>query len=135
LGLAHELRLGNLDSSRDWGFAGDYVRAMWQMLQQDQPTDYVIATGEAHTVRELCEVAFARVGLDYNDHVVVDESLFRPAEVDQLLGDASRAEADLGWKPEVTFADLVNMMVDADVERHRQRAMPIDVEAPSAVAG
>jgi GDPmannose 4,6-dehydratase len=134
LGLAHELRLGNLDSSRDWGFAGDYVRAMWQMLQQDQPTDYVIATGEAHTVRELCEVAFARVGLDYNDHVVVDESLFRPAEVDQLLGDASRAEADLGWKPEVTFADLVNMMVDADVERHRQRAMPIDVEAPSAVA-
>ncbi|CAN5561833.1 GDP-mannose 4,6-dehydratase [soil metagenome] len=135
LGLAHELRLGNLDSSRGWGFAGDYVRAMWQMLQQDQPTDYVIATGEAHTVRELCEVAFARVGLDYNDHVVVDESLFRPAEVDQLLGDASRAEADLGWKPEVTFADLVNMMVDADVERHRQRAMPIDVEAPSAVAG
>lgn len=119
LGLATELRLGNLDAARDWGFAGDYVRAMWLMLQQAEPRDFVIASGEAHTVRELCELAFERVGLDYRDHVVVDEDLFRPAEVDQLLGDASLARTELGWAPKVGFAELVQMMVDGDLARHR----------------
>jgi GDPmannose 4,6-dehydratase len=119
LGLTDTLNLGNLEAQRDWGFAGDYVRAMWLMLQQDEPRDYVIGTGEAHSVRELCEVAFAHVDLDYRDHVKVDEDLFRPAEVDRLLGDASRAREQLGWTPEVRFDELVRMMVDADMERHR----------------
>ncbi|HUG49119.1 MAG TPA: GDP-mannose 4,6-dehydratase [Candidatus Limnocylindria bacterium] len=119
LGLIDRLRLGNLDAHRDWGFAGDYVRAMWLMLQADEPRDYVVATGEAHSVRELCEIAFSHVGLDYRDHVQVDEDLFRPAEVDHLLGDPTRARTELGWEREVDFPMLVQMMVDADVERHR----------------
>jgi GDPmannose 4,6-dehydratase len=116
-GLDTELRLGNLDAKRDWGFAGDYVRAMWQMLQRDEPEDYVVATGETHSVRELCEVAFSRVGLDWSDHVVVDERYLRPAEVDLLVGDASKARRDLGWVPKVQFKELVELMVDADMER------------------
>jgi GDPmannose 4,6-dehydratase len=117
LGLATELRMGNLEARRDWGFAGDYVRAMWLMLQLDEPSDFVVATGEDHTVRELCEIAFTRVGLNYRDHVVVDEAFYRPAEVDHLTGDASRARRILGWEPEVGFQNLVEMMVDADMER------------------
>ena len=120
LGLSRDLRLGNLDAERDWGFAGDYVEAMWLMLQQAEPVDYVVASGEAHTVRELCELAFARVGLDYQDHVVTDPALFRPAEVDHLRGDASRARDQLGWRPRVDFRGLVEMMVDADLARLRQ---------------
>jgi GDPmannose 4,6-dehydratase len=116
LGQADELRLGNLDAKRDWGFAGDYVRAMWLMLQQDSPDDYVVSTGETHSVREFCEVAFGHVGLDYNDFVVVDEAFFRPAEVDLLVGDATHAHEALGWRPEVGFEDLVTMMVDADLD-------------------
>lgn len=125
LGLQNEVRLGNLDSQRDWGYAGDYVRAMWLMLQQDEPDDYVIATGETHSVRELCEVAFRRVGLNWEDYVVVDEQFYRPAEVDLLIGDASKAGTKLGWEPTVDFEALVCMMVDADLEavkkemRHR----------------
>jgi GDPmannose 4,6-dehydratase len=115
LGLATELRLGNLDAKRDWGFAGDYVEAMWLMLQQPTPEDYVVATGETHSVRELCEIAFARVGLDWTRHVVVDKSHVRPAEVDQLIGDATRARRVLGWAPKVSFRNLVEMMVDADL--------------------
>src|SRR5665213_716538 len=118
-GLQSEVRLGNLESKRDWGFAGDYVRAMWAMLQQDQPSDFVVSTGETHTVRELCEVAFARAGLNYEDHVIIDDRFFRPAEVDLLVGDAKRATAMLGWKPEIAFAELIEMMVDADVEALR----------------
>jgi GDPmannose 4,6-dehydratase len=117
LGLADTLKLGTLDSKRDWGFAGDYVRAMWLMLQQPEPNDYVIATGETHSVRDFCELAFGGLGLKYLDHVVVDEAFVRPAEVDLLIGDASHARATLGWQPEVGFADLVRMMVDADMER------------------
>jgi len=113
-GQATELRLGNLDAQRDWGFAGDYVEAMWMMLQRDTADDYVVATGETHSVREFCEVAFARVGLDWEDHVVVDEQFFRPAEVDLLVGDATKARSTLGWKPQTTFEQLVHMMVDAD---------------------
>ncbi len=116
LGQADELRLGNLDAKRDWGFAGDYVRAMWLMLQQDSPDDYVVSTGETHSVREFCEVAFGHVGLDYNDFVVVDDAFFRPAEVDLLVGDATHAHEALGWRPEVGFEDLVTMMVDADLD-------------------
>lgn len=116
LGKAKELRLGNLDAKRDWGFAGDYVRAMWMMLQQPTPDDYVIATGETHSVRELCEVAFSHVGLDYRDFVVIDQKFYRPAEVDLLIGDPAKAKRELGWKPEVDFHSLVKMMVDADVE-------------------
>lgn len=119
LGLARQLRLGNLEARRDWGFAGDYVEAMWLMLQQPEPKDYVIATGETHTVREFVELAFAHVGLDWRDHVVVDPALFRPAEVDLLVGDASRARRELGWRPRVDFPTLVAMMVDADLERLR----------------
>jgi GDPmannose 4,6-dehydratase len=115
LGLDTELKLGNLDAQRDWGFAGDYVEAMWRMLQQDEPGDYVVATGETHSVREFCELAFGHVGLDYRDHVRQDERYMRPAEVDLLVGDASLARKVLGWTPKVTFADLVRMMVDADV--------------------
>jgi GDPmannose 4,6-dehydratase len=116
-GLATELRLGNLDAMRDWGFAGDYVKAMWLMLQQEEPTDFVIATGETHTVRELCEIAFRRADLDWRDHVVVDPLLVRPAEVDALVGDASRARQILGWQPSMTFPVLVGMMIDADMDR------------------
>jgi GDPmannose 4,6-dehydratase len=119
LGLASELRMGNLEAQRDWGYAGDYVRAMWAMLQQDEPSDFVVATGVAHSVRELCEVAFERVGLDYERHVVDDPGFYRPAEVDHLLGDAARARAVLGWAPDVDFRRLVEMMVDADVARLR----------------
>ena len=114
-GQATELRLGNLDAKRDWGYAGDYVDAMWRMLQLDAPEDFVICTGETRSVREFCEKAFARVGLDADDHVVVDERFYRPAEVDLLVGDRSRAEAVLGWRPTVDFAGLVEMMVDADM--------------------
>jgi GDPmannose 4,6-dehydratase len=122
LGLAKELRMGNLDVNRDWGFAGDFVRAMWLMLQQDEPADYVIATGEAHTVRELCEVSFGRLDLDYRDFVVTDPQFIRPAEVDRLLGDPSKAKRELGWEPKVSFEELVAMMVDADMERLSSKA-------------
>jgi len=117
LGLQNELRLGNLDARRDWGFAGDYVKAMWLMLQQDEPDDYVVATGETHSVQELVEIAFRHVGLDWRDHVVVDEKYVRPAEVDLLIGDASKAREKLGWRQEVSFEELVRMMVDSDLER------------------
>jgi GDPmannose 4,6-dehydratase len=116
LGRAKELRLGNLESRRDWGYAGDYVRAMWLMLQEDQPDDYVVATGETHSVRELCEVAFEHVGFNYQDYVVQDQRFFRPAEVDLLVGDASKAGQKLGWEPSMTFSELIRMMVDADLE-------------------
>jgi GDPmannose 4,6-dehydratase len=121
LGLAKELRLGNLDAKRDWGFAGDYVKAMWKMLQQDRPDDYVIATGETHSVRDLVSTAFACVGLDWRKYVVQDPALMRPAEVDLLVGDRSKAERVLGWRPEVGFAGLVEMMVKADLERLSRR--------------
>lgn len=117
LGLAHELRIGNLEAQRDWGFAGDYVEAMWLMLQQDQPDDYVIATGKTHTVQRLLEVAFDCVGLDWRNYTVQDEAFMRPAEVDLLIGDASKAHAKLGWEPTVSFEGLVEMMVQADIER------------------
>ena len=116
LGLQNEVRLGNLEAQRDWGYAGDYVHAMWLMLQQDEPDDYVISTGETHSVRQLCDVAFKRVGLNYEDYVVIDEKFYRPAEVDLLIGDASKGYAKLGWKPLVSFEELVQMMVDADLE-------------------
>jgi GDPmannose 4,6-dehydratase len=116
LGLAEFLPIGNVDAQRDWGFAGDYVRAMWMMLQKDHPDDYVIATGVSHSVRELLEIAFARVGLDWQKYVRVDPALLRPAEVDHLLGDPSKARAELGWAPSVDFKQLVEMMVDADLE-------------------
>ncbi len=115
LGLTNELRLGNLDSQRDWGFAGDYVVAMWLMLQQDEPDNYVVSTNETHSVREFCELAFDRVGLNWENYVVQDERFFRPAEVDLLVGDSTHARSKLGWKPETSFEALVHMMVDADV--------------------
>src|SRR5574341_1003298 len=115
LGLATELRLGNLEAQRDWGFAGDYVKAMWLMLQQEHPDNYVIASGEIHSVRQLCELAFGHVGLDYRDYVVQDERFYRPAEVDMLIGDFTKAREVLDWRPEVSFADLVRLMVEADV--------------------
>jgi GDPmannose 4,6-dehydratase len=121
LGLAKEVRLGNLDSRRDWGFAGDYVDAMWRMLQQDSPDDYVIGTGHTCSVRDLCESAFAHVGLDYRDYVVQDPRFLRPAEVDLLVADPSKAREQLGWTPTVAFKALVEMMVDADLERQRAR--------------
>jgi GDPmannose 4,6-dehydratase len=121
LGLADELRLGNLEARRDWGFAGDYVEAMWRMLQQPEPDDYVVASGEAHTVRELVEVAFACVGLDPERHVRQDPSLHRPAEVDHLVGDAGKARRVLGWEPRVAFRELVEMMVRGDLERLQRR--------------
>jgi GDPmannose 4,6-dehydratase len=117
LGMAKDLRLGNLDASRDWGFAGDYVEAMWLMLQQAEPQDYVIGTGETHSVRELVELAFGHVGLDYRQYVVSDPRFHRPAEVDLLLADASKARKELGWKTRVSFTELVAMMVDADMNR------------------
>jgi GDPmannose 4,6-dehydratase len=116
-GKVTELRLGNLEARRDWGFAGDYVDAMWRMLQRDEPRDYVIGTGETHSVRELCEVAFGHVGLDWQQYVKVDPRFVRPAEVDVLLADARQARKDLGWAPQVSFEQLVKMMVDADLER------------------
>lgn len=119
-GLQKELRLGNLEAKRDWGFAGDFVKAMWLMLQQEEPRDYLIATGETHSVRELVEVAFSRVGLDYRDHVVVDPAFYRPAEVHILHGDPSRAKQELGWRTDVSFQGLVEMMVDADVDKVQQ---------------
>ena len=117
-GLATELRLGNLDACRDWGFAGDYVEAMWLMLQQPKPDDYVVATGETHSVREFCQLAFARAGLDWEQRVIVDPALVRPADVDLLVGDASKARRALGWRSKTSFRGLVEMMVDADLERN-----------------
>jgi len=117
LGLQDELRLGNLDARRDWGFAGDYVKAMWLMLQQDNPDDYVISTGETHTVQELVEIAFGCVGLDWKEYVVIDEKFVRPAEVDLLLGDCSKAKENLNWELEVSFENLVKMMVKEDLQR------------------
>jgi GDPmannose 4,6-dehydratase len=119
-GLATELRLGNLEARRDWGYAGDYVEAMWLMLQQDSPDDYVIATGETHSVRELVEIAFAAAGLDWKKYVVVDPTLLRPAEVELLQGDYTKARRQLGWKPTVSFRDLIAMMVKADLEQYRR---------------
>ena len=124
LGLTKELRLGNLDARRDWGHACEYVRAMWLMLQQDEPEDYVIATGEQHSVREFAELAFAYLGLDYRDHVVVDPQFQRPADVETLLGDASKARKKLGWKYGVTFKELVKEMVEGDLARLQGRAHP-----------
>lgn len=115
MGLAKELRLGNLDSRRDWGFAGDYVQAMWLMLQQDQPDDYVVGTGKTHSIRELCSVAFSHLGLNWEDYVVVDPALIRPAEVDLLIADPSKARQMLGWQPSVSFEELVHMIVQADL--------------------
>ena len=120
LGLAHELRLGNLEARRDWGYAPDYVRAMWLMLQQDEPEDYVIATGETHSVREFVELAFDYLGLDWRKYVVVDPALYRPADVDLLVGDATKARTKLGWAPSVTFEQLVKIMVDADLALVKQ---------------
>jgi GDPmannose 4,6-dehydratase len=117
LGMSNELRMGNLDSKRDWGFAGDYVKAMWMMLQQDTAEDFVISSGETHSVNELVEIAFERVGLEWQKYVVMDPKFIRPAEVDLLIGDYSYAKKKLGWAPEVSFKNLVYMMVDADLER------------------
>jgi GDPmannose 4,6-dehydratase len=125
LGMATELALGNLDAQRDWGFAGDYVEAMWMMLQQDQPDDYVVCTGETHSVREFCELAFGHVDLDWQKHVVIDERFMRPAEVDLLVGDYSKASAQLGWKPRTSLAELVRMMVDADMDLLQGKLRPI----------
>ncbi len=118
LGLSKELRLGNLEAKRDWGFAGDYVRAMWLMLQQPEPKDYVVATGTTHTVREFCQLAFQSVGLNYENHVIIDPSFLRPAEVEQLTGCPKKVERELGWKPEVSFPQMIEMMVKADLKRY-----------------
>lgn len=120
LGLAKELRLGNLEAKRDWGYAGDYVKAMWLMLQQEQPDDYVIATGETHSVKEFAELAFSYVGLNWQDYIVIDRKLYRPAEVYELKGDFSKAKTKLGWKPKVGFEELVKMMVGADLRRIKE---------------
>jgi GDPmannose 4,6-dehydratase len=125
LGMATELALGNLEAQRDWGFAGDYVEAMWMMLQQDHPEDYVVCTGETHSVREFCELAFGHVDLDWQKHVVIDERFMRPAEVDLLVGDYSKASAQLGWKPRTSLAELVRMMVDADMDLLQGKLRPI----------
>jgi GDPmannose 4,6-dehydratase len=117
LGLAQDLRLGNLDARRDWGFAGDYVEAMWLMLQQSEADDYVVATGETHTVKKLVEIAFEHAGLEWEKHVKLDPAFIRPAEVDLLVGDPSKAMKKLGWKPKVSFEQMTRMMVDADIER------------------
>ncbi len=134
LGLAQELRLGNLDARRDWGFAGDYVEAMWSMLQQAEPRDYVIATGEDHSVREFAELAFGHVGLDSEQYVVTDPRFLRPAEVDQLVGDASSAGKDLGWEPRTSFRELVELMVNADLRRLSSAgpAQRVSVAEPAA---
>ncbi len=123
LGLANKLRLGNLEARRDWGFAGDYARAMWLMLQQDAPDDYVVGTGRTHSVRELCQAAFGRVGLNWEDYVAVDPQLVRPAEVDLLVGDADKARRVLGWEPTVSFEELIAMMVEADLDALRAEAL------------
>jgi len=120
LGLANELRMGNLDAKRDWGYAKDYVEAMWLMLQQDEPDDYVVATGETHSVRELVEAAFSHLGLDWEKYVKVDQQFVRPAEVDLLVGDSSKARKKLGWQPKVTFRELVKIMVEADMKRQEE---------------
>jgi GDPmannose 4,6-dehydratase len=125
LGLADELRLGNVDAERDWGFAGDYVDAMWQMLQQDEPDDYVVATGEPHSVRAFFETALVHAGLDPERHVKIDPEFLRPAEVDHLVGDASKARSELGWEPRHSFPELVEMMVDADLERLASAGTPM----------
>jgi GDPmannose 4,6-dehydratase len=117
LGLANELRLGNLTAKRDWGFAGDYVEAIWLMLQQDEPTDYVVATGQEHSVRDFAEIAFEHAGLDWERYVETDPAYLRPAEVDHLVGDASKARERLGWRPSLSFHELVELMVDTDLER------------------
>jgi GDPmannose 4,6-dehydratase len=117
LGRSHTISIGSIDSERDWGFAGDYVRAMWLMLQQDSPRDYVVATGLLHSVRDMCRIAFERVGLDYRRHVTVDPSLVRPPEVVRLIGDSTKAHQELGWHPSVSFRELIEMMVDADIAR------------------
>jgi GDPmannose 4,6-dehydratase len=122
LGLQKKLAMGNLDAHRDWGFAGDYVDAMWRMLQQPEPDDYVIATHQSHTVRDLCEIAFSHAGLDWQEHVVLDPKFVRPAEVDLLIGNPAKAKAKLGWEPTVSFRQLVQMMVDADLKRVRESA-------------
>lgn len=118
LGLSKELRLGNLEAKRDWGFAGDYVRAMWLMLQQSEPKDYVVATGTTHTVREFCQLAFQSAGLNYENHVIIDPSFLRPAEVEQLTGCPKKVERELGWKPEVSFPQMIEMMVKSDLKRY-----------------
>lgn len=117
LGVQEDLHLGNIDAKRDWGFAGDYVEAMWKMLQQDQPDTYVVATGRTTTVRDMCKIAFEHVGLDYEKYVVIDPKFYRPAEVDLLLGDPSKAENVLGWKAKTSLEELITMMVDADLKR------------------
>jgi len=124
LGLAKELRLGNLKAKRDWGYAGDYVQAMWLMLQQDEPDDYVVATGETHAVEEAVEIAFSHVGLDWHDYVKTDERFFRPAEVDLLVGDCTKARNVLGWKPTVSFQELITMMVDHDLKTLKAKDTP-----------
>ena len=124
LGLSKVLKLGNLDAKRDWGFAGDYVEAMWLMLQQSQPDDYVVATGETHTVRRLVELAFGAVGLDWTKYVEIDPSLVRPAEVDLLIGDPSKARIKLGWKPHVSFDQMIERMVQADLARLQGQPLP-----------
>ncbi|MFC5652894.1 GDP-mannose 4,6-dehydratase [Paenibacillus solisilvae] len=128
LGLDNELRLGNLDAKRDWGFAGDYIKAMWLMLQQDTPDDYVISTGETHTVQEFVEIAFGSVGLDWKQYVVMDEKFVRPAEVDLLLGDCTKAKENLGWELEVSFEQLVKMMVKSDLEKYESAAKGKEVQ-------
>ena len=115
LGLAEDLLMGNLEAERDWGFAGDYVKAMWLMLQQDEPEDFVVASGKPHSVRQLLEITFGLLGLDYRDYVRVDQEFLRPTDVDQLVGDATKAREKLGWRPEVTFEELIKMMVDSDL--------------------
>jgi GDPmannose 4,6-dehydratase len=133
LGMVTELRLGNLEAQRDLGFAGDYVRAMWMMLQQSSPDDYVIATGETHSVREMCEVAFEHVGLDYQEYVVSDPRFYRPAEVDLLIGDASKAGKILGWEPQVTFTELIHSMVDSDLSNLQSGAKMPDLREITTV--
>ena len=131
LGLADELRLGNLDAERDWGYAGDYVEAMWMMLQRDEPEDYVVATGETHSVREFAEIAFGHVGLDWEQSVKTDPEFLRPAEVDQLVGDPAKAKSDLGWEPRHSFRELVEGMVDADLERlSGSKSASVHIPAP-----
>jgi GDPmannose 4,6-dehydratase len=126
LGLQSKLKMGNLEAERDWGFAGDYVQAMWQMLQQEKPQDYVVATGVAHSVRQLLEMAFGHLGMDYRDYVEIDPALLRPAEVYHLLGDASKARRELGWEQKVSFEALVKMMVDEDLARlDVRRTVPV----------
>jgi GDPmannose 4,6-dehydratase len=132
MGLARELRLGNLQAKRDWGYAGDYVRAMWLMLQQPTPEDYVVGSGETHSVEDFVQIAFDHVGLDWRDYVVVDPQFYRPAEVDLLLADPTKARRKLGWQPEVSFEQLVQRMVDADLALLRGHDTPGQVVSPRA---